>query len=169
MVSSPRMPVKRPIVIPFVLCPLESVFPFIDHAMNQGCFVRGRGGCNLIALFEQRFCARGLCVGVAVNGAERLANENFVTYLLMDDDAHGGIDGIFFAFAASAEDDASSANLFARDGRHTASFGTGHLDAMIRSREARRIVDRADVASLQLDHLAERLEAFAGGGDLLGA
>src|SRR6202790_764336 len=159
MVSSPRMPVKRPIL----------VFPFVNHPIKQLELLRRRSACYLIALLQQRFCARGLCVGVAVNGAERLANENFVTYLLMDDDAHGGIDGIFFAFAASAEDDASSANLFARDGRHIASFGTGHLDAMIRSREARRIVDRADVASLQLDHLAEPLEAFAGGGDLLGA
>src|ERR1700693_4560560 len=106
MASSPRMPVKRPRFIPFNLYPLESVFPFINHAMNQGYFVRGRGGCDLIALFEQRFCARGLCVGVAVNGAERLAGRNFVTDLFMDDDAHGGIDGIFFAFAASAKNDA---------------------------------------------------------------
>src|SRR6202163_3767552 len=117
MVSSPRMPVQRPIVIPFILYPLESVFPFIDHAMNQGYFVRGRGGCDLIALFEQRFCARGLCVRVAVNGAERLANGNFVTDLFVDDDAHSGIDRIFLAFAASAENDASGADLFARDRR----------------------------------------------------
>src|ERR1700730_776646 len=104
------MPVKRPIFIPFYLYPLESVFPFIDHAMNQACFVRGRGGCDLIALFEQRFCARGLCVGGALNGAERLADGNFVPYLLMDDDAYCRINGIFFAFAASAEDDAGSAD-----------------------------------------------------------
>src|ERR1700687_1242203 len=114
MVSSPRMPVKRPIVIPLNLYPLESVFPFIDHAMNQGCFVRGRGGRDLIAFFQQRLCAHSLCVGVAVNGAERLADGNFVTYLLMDDDAHRGIDGIFLAFSASAEDDTGGADLFAR-------------------------------------------------------
>src|ERR1700680_3125877 len=118
MVSSPRMPVKRPIFIPFDLYPLESVFPFINHAMNQGYFVRGRDGCNLIALFEHRFCARSLCVGVAVNGAERLADGNFVTDLLMDDDTHRGIDGIFFALAAPAQDDARGADLLARDGRH---------------------------------------------------
>src|SRR6267378_5145939 len=157
MVSSPRMPVKRPIFIPFNLYPLESVFPFIDRAMNQGCFTRGRGGSDLIAFLQQRLCVRGLCVGVAVDGAERFAYGNFVTYLLVDDDAHGGIDGIFFAFAASAEDYAGGAHLFARDRRHVASFGTGHLDAVIRAREARRIVDHADVASLQFDHLAEPL------------
>src|SRR3981081_1366988 len=123
MVSSPRMPVKRPIFIPFNLYPLESVFPFVNHPMNQGCVVRGRGGRDLIALLQPRFCARGLCVGVAVNGAERLADGNFVAYLLMNDDAHGGIDGIFFALAASAEDDAGGADLFARDGRHVSSFG----------------------------------------------
>src|ERR1700674_1973279 len=168
MVSSPRMPVKRPIVIPFNLYPLESVFPFIDHAMNQGYFVRGRGGCDLIALFEQRFCARGLCVGVAVNGAERLADRNFVTYLLMDDDAYGGIDRIFFAFTASAKDDAGGPHLFARDSRHVSGLAAGHLDAVICAWEARRIVDRADVAALQLDHLAEPFERLAGGDDLLG-
>src|ERR1700686_4077645 len=155
MVSSPRMPVKRPIVIPFNLYPLESVFPFIDHAMNQGYFVRGRGGCDLIAFFQQRLCARGLCVGVAVDGAERLANGNFVTDLFMDDDAHGGINRIFLAFAASTEDDASGADLFARDSRYIASLTTGYLDAVICAGRTRRIVDRADVASLQLDHLAE--------------
>src|ERR1700674_3426923 len=124
MVSSPRMPVKRPIVIPFNLYSLELVFPFIDHAMNQGYFVRGRGGRDLIALFEQRFCARGLCIGVAVNGTERLAGGNFVPDLFMDDDAHSGIDGIFLAFAASTEDHASCADLFARDSRHISSFAT---------------------------------------------
>src|ERR1700687_3523553 len=134
MVSSPRMPVKRPIVIPFILYPLESVFPFIDHAMNQGCFVRGRGGRDLIAFFQQSFCARGLRVGVAVDGAKGLAGRNSVTYLLVDDDAHGGIDGIFFAFAASAEDDAGGADLFARDSRHVASFAAGHLDTGICTR-----------------------------------
>ena len=168
MVSSPRMPVKRPIVIPFVLCPLESVFPFIDHAMNQGYFVRGRGGCDLIALFEQRFCARGLCVRVAVNGAERLANGNFVTDLFVDDDAHSGIDRIFLAFAASAENDASGADLFARDSRHISGLATRHLDAVICAREARRIIDRAHVASLQLGHLTKPFEGFSGGDDLLG-
>src|SRR6266403_4054936 len=115
MVSSPRMPVKRPIFIPFNLYPLESVFPFINHAMNQRCLVRGRGARDLIALFQQRLCARGLCVGVAVNGGERLAGSDFVADLFMDDDAHGGIDGIFFAFAASAENDTGGANLLARD------------------------------------------------------
>src|SRR5207302_4711705 len=109
----------------------------------------------------QCFCTRGLCVGVAVNGAERLAGSDFVTNLLMDDDAYCRIDGIFFAFAASAEDDAGGADLFARDGRNVSSFSTGHLDAVIGAREPRRIVDRADVASLQLNHLAEPLEGFA--------
>src|ERR1700687_5742028 len=158
MVSSPRMPVKRPIL----------VFPCVNHPMNQLELLRRRSACYLIALLQQRFCARGLCVGVAVNGAERLADGNFVAYLLMNDDTHGGIDGIFFAFAASAEDDAGGADLFARDGRHVASFGTGHIDAVIGAREARRIVDRADVASLQLDHLADPLEAFARGDYWLG-
>ena len=136
--------------------------------MNQGCFTRGRGGSDLIAFFQQRLCVRGLCVGVAVDGAERFAYRNFVTYLPMDDDAHGGIDGIFFAFAASAEDDAGGADLFARDSRHVSGLATGHIDAVIGAWEARRIVDRADVASLQLDHLAESLEGLAGGDDLLG-
>ncbi len=103
-----------------------------------------------------------------MNGAERFAGGNFVADLLMNVDADGGIDGIFFAFAASAEDDAGGADLFALDRSHISSPGTGHLDAVIGARKARRIVDRADVASLQLDHLAESLEGFAGGDDLLG-
>src|SRR5216684_3515472 len=118
MVSSPRMPVKRPIFIPFNLNPLESVFPFINHAMNQRCFKLRRSGRDLIALFQQSFCARALCVGVAMNGAERLAGSDFGTDLFMDDDAYSGIDGIFFAFAASAEDDTGSADLLALYGRH---------------------------------------------------
>src|SRR4029077_7399156 len=136
--------------------------------MNQGCFACGRGGRDLIALFQQRFCASGLCIGMAVNGAEGFARRDFVTDLLMDDDAYCGIDGIFFAFAASAEDDAGSANLLARDGRHVSDLATGYLDAVIGGREARRIVDRADVTSLQLDHLTEPFEGLARGDDLLG-
>src|ERR1700676_384691 len=107
MVSSPRMPVKRPIL----------VFPFVNHPIKQLELLRRRSACYLIALLQQRFCARGLCVGVAVNGAERLADGNFVADLLMDDDAHGGIVRIFFALAAAAENDASGADLFARYGR----------------------------------------------------
>src|SRR5713226_7309776 len=103
-----------------------------------------------------------------MNGAERFADGNFVTYLLMDDDAHGGIDRIFFAFAASAEDDAGGADLFARDRRHVSGLAAGHIDAVIGARETRRIVDRADVASLQLDHLAKPFEGLARGDDLLG-
>src|SRR5258708_8528707 len=106
MVSSPRMQVKRPIVIPFNLYPLESVFPFIDHAMNQGWLLRGWSGRDLIAFVQQGFCARSLCFRVAVYGAERFAGRNFVAELLMNDDAYGGIDGIFFFFPASPEGDA---------------------------------------------------------------
>src|ERR1019366_7847164 len=107
------------------------VLPFIDRAMNQGWFVRRRSGCNLIALFQQRLCARALCIGVAVNGAERLADRDFVAYLFMNDDAYGGIDGIFFAFLASAGDDAGGADLFAQDTRHISGLPTGDIQAVI--------------------------------------
>src|ERR1019366_10192288 len=98
----------------------------------------------------------------------RLAGRDFVADFLMNDDADGGIDGIFFAFAASAENDAGGADLFAQYGRHVSGLGTGHLDAVIGAWQAGRIVDRADVASLQLDHLAEPLQGLTGGDDLLG-
>src|ERR1700686_3123983 len=136
--------------------------------MNQARLVRGRGGCDLIALLQQRLCARSLCVGVAVNGTERFADGNFVTYLLMNDDAHRGIDGIFFAFAAAAKNDAGGADLLARDSRHISGSATRHLDAVICAWETRRIVDRAHVASLQLGHLTKPFEGFSGGDDLLG-
>src|SRR5258708_7851018 len=136
--------------------------------MNKRCLVWRWSCCNLIALLQQCFCASGLCVGVAVNGAERFAGSDFVADLLMDDDAYGGIDRIFFALAASAEDDAGGADLFARDSLHVSGLAAGHIDAVICARETRRIVDRADVASLQLDHLPESFEGFAGGDDLFG-
>src|SRR5208282_6837097 len=98
------------------LYPLDkSVFPFVNRAMNQRWFVRGCGGGDLIALHQQCSCAPGLCVGVAVNRAERLALGNPVTDFLMNRDTHGRIDGIFFALAASAQDDACGAHLFASD------------------------------------------------------
>ena len=103
-----------------------------------------------------------------MNGAQRLAGRNFVADLFMNDDADGGIDGIFFAFAASAEDDAGGAHLFAQNGRHISGLATGHIDAVTGARKTSRIVDRADVAALQLDHMAEPFEGFAGGDDLLG-
>src|SRR5258708_37759469 len=78
------------------------------------------------------------------------------------------MDRIFFALAAAAEDDARGADLFARDSRHVSGLAAGHIDAVICARETRRIVDRADVAPLQLDHLAESFEGLAGGDDLLG-
>ena len=90
----------------------------MNRAMNQRLFVRRRSSCNLIALFQQCLCACGLRVGAAVNGAERFAGRNFVAYLFMNDDADSGIDGIFLAFAASAENDAGGADLFAQNGRH---------------------------------------------------
>src|SRR5260370_23316415 len=109
-----------------------------------------------------------MLVGVAVNGAERLANGNLVAGLFMNLDTDRRIDGIFLAFAASAEDDAGGADLFAGDGSHIPGFGAGHVDAGIGARETRRIVDRADVASLPLAHLAEPLESLSGSDDLPG-
>ena len=66
----------------------------------------------------------------------------------MNDDAYSRIDGIFFAFAASAENDAGSADLFACDRSHISGLATGHLDTVIGCRQPGGIVDRADVASL---------------------
>ena len=95
-----------------------------------------RSGPNLIALFQQLSSARGLCVGVAVigvamHGAERLAGGNSVADLFMNFDTDSRIDRIFLAFAASAEDDASGANLFAQDARHISALWTRHIDTVI--------------------------------------
>ena len=40
---------------------------------------------------------------------------NRIANFFMDHDTDGGIDGIFFLFAASAEDDAGGADLLAED------------------------------------------------------
>src|SRR5450631_1503670 len=129
--------------------------------MNQRCLLCGRSSGYLIALFQQSLCTRGLYVGMAVDGAERLAGIDFVADLLMHGDAYRGIDRIFFAFAASAEDDAGGSNLLAQNGRHVPGTWTRNIHVMLRAGQARGIVNCADIASLQLDHLAEPLEGFA--------
>src|SRR5208282_246319 len=127
MVSRPRMPVNRPIFIPCY----ESVFRCMNHAMHQRLLVRRRSARNLITLFQQRFCARALRIGVAMNGAQRLALCDFVAYLFMNHDADGGIDGIFLALAPSAEDNAGGSDVFAGDRRHISRLWTGHVDAVL--------------------------------------
>src|SRR5260370_29556762 len=98
-----------------------------------------------------------MLVGVAVNGAERLANGNLVAGLFMNLDTDRRIDGIFLAFTASAEDDAGGADLFAGDGRHIPGFGAGHVHAVIGAPEPRRRLYRAVVASLRLPHPSHTL------------
>src|SRR5271169_5468259 len=116
--------------------------------MNQDLFARRRSGCNLIAFLQQNLDAHGLRVGVAVNGAESLADRNFIADCFVHDDADGGVDRIFFAFASSAEDDTGSTNVFAVDRRDISGLWTRHKDVVIGARQASWIVDRADVASL---------------------
>src|ERR1700688_801155 len=107
MVMRPRMPVKRPIFIPLVNPPskdhrsLKLTFPFINHAMNQIWVICRRDSRNLVTFNEQSFRARGLCVGVALYGTERLSDGNLIADFFMHRDANRGVDGIFFAFATS--------------------------------------------------------------------
>src|SRR6266853_1594552 len=163
------MPVKRPIFYPLLNPQFKkSIFPFVNHAVNEIWFIRRRGGSNGITLKQQRFGPRGLRIGVAVNGAERLSRRNLVAYLFMNDNADRGIDGIFLAFAPSSENHASGSDLFGCNGGHVSSHRARHIDAVIRARKPSGIVDRADVAALQFDHLAKSFEGFAGSDDLPG-
>ena len=116
--------------------------------MNQRRLTYGRNGRDLIALFQQHLGARGVCVGVAVNGAEWLADRNVVADLLMNDDADGWVDGIFLALAASAENDARDAYFFTLDRGHKSILATGHIDAMLRTRQACGIIDHTNVCLL---------------------
>src|SRR5580698_9516744 len=122
--------------------------------------MRWRCGHDFIAFFQQLFCGCSLGIGVTVNGAERFADRNFVAELFMNDDSNGGIDRIFFAFAASAENYAGGTDLLACNCRDISREVTRHFDAVLCGRKPRRIVDYADIASLELDHLTEPVEGF---------
>src|ERR1700691_3555541 len=156
------MPVKRPIFIPL------NQWSAIDRTMNQGYFMCGRRGADVIARFEQRFRGRGLCIGVAMNGTERLAWCGSIADLFFNNDTHGGVDRILFTFAPTTKNDACSSDVFALDRRHKSALKAGYFDAMLCPGQSRRIVDHTDISSLELYHLAESLKGFAGCDDLLG-
>src|ERR1035438_3673959 len=96
------------------------MFPFIDHAMNQRRLVRRRCSRDSVAFFEQSLRARGLRLGMTMNRAECFANSNAIADLFVDDNADRGIDRIFLALAASAQNHASRPNLLAQDFRDVA-------------------------------------------------
>src|ERR1035438_6025935 len=96
------------------------MFSFIDHAMNQRRLMRGRRGRNFVAFLKQSLRARGLRIGMTMNGAERFAGSNVIADFFVDDNADRGIDRIFLALAASAQNHASRPNLLAQDFRDVA-------------------------------------------------
>jgi hypothetical protein len=83
-------------------------------------------------------------------------------------DSDGGIDGVFFALAAAAEDDACDTGLLALNcGKETGSR-TRDFKGVLGFGEQAWIVDGARITALQFDHLAEFLEGFSGVDDLPG-
>ena len=123
MVSRPRIPVKRPIqffsrtFLDGLACDgladgfLAMVFMSMTRWMSGPA---GRRGIrDFVALLEQLSGARGLGFGIVVNGCERFAGSDLVSNFLVQHDADGRIDGIFFALAAAAENHAGGADLLA--------------------------------------------------------
>src|SRR5208283_466633 len=144
------------------------VLSFMNHAMNQRRPVSQRRGRNCVAFFQQLAGACSLRVGVTMNRAQRFAGGNLVANLLMDDNADGGINGILFLLASAPKNHARRSNLFAFDRGNISRARAGYIYAMIGGRKACRIVNHANVAALQLNHLPEAIKSFARGDDFVG-
>ncbi len=66
-----------------------------------------------------------------MNRTERLARCDSIADFFVNNDTHGGVDRILFAFAPAAEDDACSSDVFAIDRCHISALNAGHINAML--------------------------------------
>ena len=83
-----------------------------------------------------------------MNGAERLSLANRVAYFLVQDQAHRGIDDVFFLLAAAAQHQAGNADLLALDAGNESAGRAQKTCPMPRLRQAPGIINDAWIAAL---------------------
>src|SRR5512135_792526 len=111
MVSSPRMPVKRPISATLVFCSANQT---VHKRLGEGRrLVR-----NLITGLNHLPRRRHSRFGIVMDGAQRLAPNHALPHLLVQDEADSGIYGIFFLLPAAAQHHAGDSDLLALNRAH---------------------------------------------------
>src|SRR5208282_630767 len=86
----------------------------------------------------------------------------------MQNNSNRWVDCIFLPLATTAENHARVANRFAVHGGDIAIFRAAYLVHVFRTWKFAGVVERANVSTLQGNHLAELLQRFARGDELLG-
>jgi len=90
--------------------------------------------------------------------AEWLPGRDSITNFTMQDDANRRVDHIFLLFAPAPENYAGGPNRFAIHREHIAILQAVYVVRVFRARKFVRIVEGADVSSLQGNHPAKRFE-----------
>src|SRR5215469_15106661 len=138
-VISPKIPVNRPI----------SVLPLLaDDSVDQWSFVRIRLFCNLATLHDQLLRPRRSCLIVVVNRGKRFASIYPIVNFFVQNNPNRRINGVFFAFTASAEDHACRTDLLTLHGRDVAGTLDWDLHRVPRLRKFMRIVDGVNLSAL---------------------
>src|SRR5579872_1617853 len=113
MVSSPRMPVKRPISATLV-------FYSANQTVNQRLPGRRRLVGDLVTGLDHLSCRRHSRLGIVVNRAQRLAPGHTLAHLLTQHEADRRVYAVFLPFPSPAQHHAGDSNLLALDRGHKA-------------------------------------------------
>ena len=96
-----------------------------------------------------------------MQSAQGLARRYGIANLLVQHEAHRRIDGVLLAFAASAENYASSSSTFALDGGNISGLRTHDIHLLLCLWQQLGIVHDSCVATLKRHHLPKFFQCFA--------
>ena len=84
-----------------------------ENPPNQRALLARCFRAEIVAAGDEALGFREFGVVIVVDGGQPLSCRNPITDLLVQNDSHGRIHGVFFALASPAQNDASRAELLA--------------------------------------------------------
>jgi len=126
--------------------------------MDQGPFEGWRFVGDAVGLSQETFGVGEMCIGIVVNGAQRLTCANRVANLLVQDQTYGGIDHLVLFLTATTEYQARDANLFTLNSGNESTRRAQKRRLVLCLGQPLGIIDHPWVASLLGYDLAEFLK-----------
>src|SRR5271168_1114114 len=133
-----------------------------DTANERALFARG-GFADRVAGGDQGAGFGQPGVAIVMNCCQRFVFFDGIADTLVEFEADGVVDLVFFFFAAAAEDGEGDSELFAVGAGDEARSGAGNNGAHASAGEELGLVDYALVTALEADALAEFFAGLAGG------